>query len=274
MPVEVTFWGVRGSIPCCSAEHTIYGGNTSCVEVNLDGRTVVFDAGSGIRSLGMDLARRGVSDVTLLVSHTHWDHICGFPFFYPAFQKTSNLNIYAARLPDGQTAEQVFGVLMSEPFFPLPMHMIPSVLHFHDFKACDSFDLFDGRAALQTCNLVHPNGSIGYRLNFQGKSISYISDYEHCAADGIDGLVDFVAGSDLMVFDAMYTPEEYEVFKGWGHSTWEQAVNLTRSANVKRTALFHHSPSHTDAQMRLIERDACAADPRVFAAREMQTVRL
>lgn len=117
MPVKVTFWGVRGSIPCCSAEHTVYGGNTSCVEVNLDGETVIIDAGSGIRALGISLAKRKINRMTLLISHTHWDHICGFPFFYPAFQETSDLNIYAARLPNGQTAEEVFDMLMSAPFF-------------------------------------------------------------------------------------------------------------------------------------------------------------
>ncbi len=272
MPVKVTFWGVRGSIPCCSAEHTIYGGNTSCIEVNLDGETVIFDAGSGIRALGISLAKRKINKMTLLISHTHWDHICGFPFFYPAFQDTSDLNIYAARLPNGQKAEEIFDMLMSAPFFPLPKHMIPSVLHFHNFEIPESFELFDGRAALQTHFLVHPNGATGYRLHYQGKSISYISDYEHCSPDGIDELVDFVKESDLMIFDAMYTPEEYNFFKGWGHSTWLEAAKLTKAANVKKTALFHHAPSHTDAIMQKLEQTARAEDPRLFAAKENMSV--
>lgn len=272
MPVKITFWGVRGSIPCCSAEHTVYGGNTSCVEVDLDGETVVIDAGSGIRALGISLAKRLINRVTMLVSHTHWDHICGFPFFYPAFQETASLNIHAARLPNGQTAEEVFGVLMSEPFFPLPMHMIPSVLHFHDFKPSESFSLFDGRAALRTRPLTHPNGATGYRLDYQGKSVSYISDYEHSSPAGVAELADFVADSDLMIFDAMYTPLEYESFKGWGHSTWREAARLTQMANVKKTALFHHAPLHTDDIMRQIEQDAKNADPRLFAAREGQSL--
>ena len=268
MPVKITFWGVRGSIPCCSAEHTLYGGNTSCVEVNLDGDIIIFDAGSGIRALGVNLAQRKINNMTLLISHTHWDHICGFPFFYPAFQETSNLNIYAARLPNGQTAEEIFDMLMSAPFFPLPMHMIPSVLHFHNFKISESFKLFDNRVEVLTHPLVHPNGATGYRLNYQGKSISYISDYEHCSPEGINELVDFVKDSDLMIFDAMYTPEEYEFFKGWGHSTWFEASKLTQAANVKQTALFHHAPIHTDQMMYQLEQNAQKENPRLFAAKE------
>ncbi len=268
MPVKVTFWGVRGSIPCCSQEHTVYGGDTSCVEVNLDGETVIFDAGSGIRSLGISLAKRKINRMTLLISHTHWDHICGFPFFYPAFQENSNLNIYAARLPNGQTAEKVFDMLMSAPFFPLPMHMIPSVLHFHNFKTPDTFKLLDNRATLHTRYLEHPNAATGYRLDYQGKSISYISDYEHCFSEGINELIDFVKNSDLMIFDAMYTPQEYEFFKGWGHSTWLEAVRLTKAANIKKTALFHHAPIHTDDVMAKIEQMAQKEDERVFAAKE------
>lgn len=274
MPVKVTFWGVRGSIPCCSAEHTVYGGDTSCVEVNLDGETVIFDAGSGIRALGVSLAQRKINRMTLLVSHTHWDHICGFPFFYPAFQEKSDLNIYAARLPNGQTAEEIFDMLMSAPFFPLPMHMIPSVLHFHNFKTSESFNLFDGRAEIQTRSLTHPNGATGYRLNYQGKSISYISDYEHCSAKGVNELVDFVKDSDLMIFDAMYTDEEYAFFKGWGHSTWQEAAKLTKIANIKKTALFHHAPIHNDEMMHKIEQEAQKKDPRLFAAKENMSITL
>lgn len=274
MPVEVSFWGVRGSIPCCSAEHTVYGGDTSCVEVNLDGKTVIFDAGSGIRSLGISMAKRKIKRATLLISHTHWDHICGFPFFYPAFQANSDLNIYAARLPNGQKAEEVFDMLMSGPFFPLPMHMIPSVLHFHDFKPSESFSLFDGRAALRTRALTHPNGATGYRLDYDGKSVSYISDYEHSSRDGVEELIDFVKDSDLMIFDAMYTPDEYGFFKGWGHSTWLEAAKLTKAANIKKTALFHHAPLHDDEMMKKIERDAQKEDPRLFAARENMSLTL
>lgn len=268
MRMEATFWGVRGSISCSSPEYVVYGGNTACVELDIDGRTVIIDAGSGIRALGESLMRRGISRMSLLISHTHWDHICGFPFFYPAFRENSFLSIYASRLPDGSTARQVFETQMSAPFFPLPMHMVPSVLHFHDFDAPSEFTICDGAVNVKTCPLNHPNGATGYRLDYKGKSLAYISDTEH-RADGSDAdLVEFIRDADLMIYDAMYTPREYPHFIGWGHSTWEEALRLTRLANVKKTALFHHSPAHDDRTMAKIEKEASKADSRLFTARD------
>ncbi|MBO4643031.1 MAG: MBL fold metallo-hydrolase [Alphaproteobacteria bacterium] len=273
MAVSVTFWGVRGSIPCCSAEYTEYGGNTSCIQVTLDDKTVIFDAGSGLRMLGNRLVEQKTTDITLLISHTHWDHVCGFPFFTPIFEKESNIGIYAPFQQSGQSAQEIFSLLMSAPFFPLPLQAIPSVLHFHNFKASDKFSLFDGQIDVQTIPLTHPNGAAGYRLTYKNKSISYISDYEH-APTLSDKLINFIKGSDLMIYDAMYTPEEYKRFPGWGHSTWEQAGLLTQAADIKKTALFHHAPSHTDACMRQIEQQAQAMDARLFAAKENLTLTL
>ena len=120
MAVTVTFWGVRGSIPCCSAEYTEYGGNTACVQATLDDKTVIFDAGSGLRMLGNHLIKQKTTDITLLISHTHWDHVCGFPFFNPIFEKEANIGIYAPFQQSGQSTQEIFTLLMSEPFFPLP----------------------------------------------------------------------------------------------------------------------------------------------------------
>lgn len=272
MAVTVTFWGVRGSIPCCSSEYTEYGGNTACVQVDLDGQTVIFDAGSGLRPLGEHLKSQKKQDIVLLISHTHWDHICGFPFFYPLFEKTSNLNLYAPFQPDGASTENIFKLLMSSPFFPLPLHALPSVLHFHDFQISDKFELFNGTVKVQTIYLSHPNGSAGYRLSYKGKSVCYISDYEQISDPPSKEMIDFVRDADLMIYDAMYTPEEYTQFSGWGHSSWEKASLLTNAGNVKKTALFHHSPSHTDEIMRDIEKQAQAANPSLFAAKEKMSV--
>ncbi|MBR1777885.1 MAG: MBL fold metallo-hydrolase [Alphaproteobacteria bacterium] len=274
MAVTVTFWGVRGSIPCCSAEYTEYGGNTSCVQVDLDGQTLILDAGSGLRTLGDLLFQQNKTDVTLLISHTHWDHICGFPFFRPIFEKTSHVDLYVPRQQNDESTKEIFAMLMSAPFFPLSLHAIPSVLHFHDFHASDHFDLFDGKVKVQTIPLTHPNGACGYRVFYRDKSISYISDYEHGSAGSSEELAAFVNGSDLMIYDAMYTPEEYEHFKGWGHSTWQQAAHLTRIGNVKLTALYHHAPVHNDAMMRQIELLAQADDSRLFAAKENTSITL
>ena len=272
MTVSVTFWGVRGSISCCSAEYTEYGGNTSCVQADFDGKTVIFDAGSGLRTLGEHLIKQNKKDVTLLISHTHWDHICGFPFFSPIFEKDACVHIYAPLQPNGQPAKEIFELLMSTPFFPLPLNAIPSVLHFHSLRISEKFDLFDGEISVRTIALNHPNGAAGYRLDYKGKSVCYISDHEQKPVNASDELINFVKGADLMIFDTMYTPQEYPLFTGWGHSSWEQTVRLAKAAEVKRTALFHHAPTHTDAIMRDIEQQAQKEDPRLFAAKENTTI--
>lgn len=272
MAVTVTFYGVRGSIPCCSPEYTEYGGNTSCVQVDLNGRIIVLDVGSGARELGEALSGKNVKDITLLISHTHWDHICGFPFFRPVYDQSCTINVYAPPQPDGTMTKDVFATMMSSPFFPLPLHALPSDLHFHSFRQNDSLSVADDSISIETISLPHPNGATGYRLNYDGKSICYVSDYEHSSVKPSADLKKFVRNADLMIYDAMYTPEEYSRYKGWGHSTWEQAALLTKLANVKRTALFHHSPSHTDGVMRQIEADAQGKDERLFAARERITL--
>ncbi len=274
MTVSVTFWGVRGSIPCCSSEYTEYGGNTSCVQIDLDGRTIIIDAGSGIRPLGDELTKQNKTNIALLISHTHWDHICGFPFFSPLFEKETNVSIYSPLQPNGQSVKEALSVLMSAPFFPLSLHKLPSELHFNHFQAPDMLELCDGQIKIQTTSLPHPNGAAGYRLNYRDKSICYISDYEHSRTDSAEELADFVKECDLMIYDAMYTPEQYPQFKGWGHSTWEQAALLTKKANIKQTALFHHAPTHTDPIMHRIERQAQIVEPRLFAAKEATTITL
>ena len=274
MAVSVTFWGVRGSISCCSSEYTEYGGNTACVQMDLDDHTIIIDAGSGLRPLGDELAKQNKTDISLLISHTHWDHICGFPFFGPLFEKETDINIYAPLQPDGKSVKDVLAILMSAPFFPLPLHKLPSGLYFNHFQAPEELSLYDGQVKIQTVSLIHPNGSAGYRINYQDKSICYISDYEHSRTGSAEELTDFVKDCDLMIYDAMYTPEEYLQFKGWGHSNWEQAALLTKKANIKKTALFHHAPVHTDSVMRMIEQKAQTVEPKVFAAKEKMTITL
>ena len=272
MTVSVTFWGVRGSIPCCSTEYTEYGGNTACVQIDLDGTAFVLDVGSGSRTLGELLTRQKTKDISLLISHMHWDHICGFPFFLPIFDKDTGIRVYAPFQPDGSSAQRILTRLMSSPFFPLPLKSVPCTLHFENFHPSANFDLPEKGVRIETFPLTHPNGASGYRLNYNGKSVSYVSDYEHGEKGPAEELSGFVKDSDLMIYDAMYTPEEYSRFAGWGHSTWEQAARLTEAANVKQTFLFHHAPTHTDDFMREVDRQAKAFDARLSVAKENTTV--
>ncbi len=268
MSVDVTFRGVRGSTPCCSADYNIYGGNTSCVELDFDGKIVVLDAGTGIRALGNDLIRRKISHVDLLLSHAHWDHISGFPFFRPLYRKDCLIDVYAGALSDGQSMQYALSTQMSSPFFPLPLNKIPSSLRFHEIESGDSFSLCAGLTQVKTLPLNHPNGATGFRLEYDGKSIAYISDTEHYPDHIDENVLTLAHGADLMIYDAMFTQSEYPIFRNWGHSTIEEAVNVAQAAAVKRTALFHHSPEHTDSDMRAIERSVQTEYPNVFCAKE------
>lgn len=268
MSVNVTFRGVRGSTPCCSADYNIYGGNTACVELDFDGKIVVLDAGTGIRALGNDLIRRKVPHVDLLISHAHWDHISGFPFFRPLYRQDCALDVYACLLSDGRSIKNALETQMSSPFFPLPMSKIPSSLHFNDIECGDSFTLCGGAVRVKTLPLNHPNGATGFRLEYDGTVIAYISDTEHFADKCDENVIALARGADLMIYDAMFTQAEYPTFTGWGHSTEEEAIGVTRAASVKRTALFHHSPEHTDADMMKIDHAVRAEQPNVFCAKE------
>lgn len=269
----VTFWGVRGSTTCSEPDYMVYGGNTACVELNLDGKIVIIDAGSGIRELGKKLIREKSAHAALLISHTHWDHISGFPFFAPIYSKHATLEIYASPRQEMDT-RSIFEMQMSSPFFPMPIHSVPSSLIFKDFDQKDEFFLYDNTVKVVTAPLNHPNGATGFRIEYNGKSLAYISDTEHIAGVPDQNVLSLAENCDLMIYDALFTEEEYASHVGWGHSTWQEAVNIAKSAHVKQTALFHHFPDHNDEAMRLIENQAKKELSSVFAARERTTVSL
>ena len=268
MGVDITFWGVRGSIPCPAPEYMIYGGNTACVELCLDGKVIIIDAGSGIRDLGKDLSRRGVREAVMLISHTHWDHINGFPFFMFAYQADAVLDMYAAFLGDGSSAKGVFELQMSDPFFPMPMHTLQSTLNFHNFTSGASFELYGGEVKVETAPLNHPNGATGYRITYKDKSVAYISDTEHVPGQEDENVLRLIRGCDFVIFDALFTEDEFTGHIGWGHSTWEEAARLARKEKIKHLALFHHSPEHKDDEMARIEEHIRGISPNYFVAKE------
>jgi len=256
MGYKVKFWGVRGSIACPSADYVVYGGNTSCVEVIVGGNTIILDAGTGIRGLGKDVQRRGTGSATLMLTHTHWDHINGFPFFAPAFSADFSLRIMAGHLagkPGGIRA--VLANQMENPTFPVPLSAMKGVMSFEDFRAGESLALFDG-VNLRTAALRHPNGATGYRIEHAGVSVCYVTDTEHIPGQPDDSVLGLIAGADLVIYDCTYTDDEFLAKIGWGHSTWEEGVRLCRAAAVKRLAIFHHDPDHTDPFMSHIEDQA------------------
>jgi phosphoribosyl 1,2-cyclic phosphodiesterase len=274
MTFDIRFWGVRGTIACPSTSHAKYGGNTSCIEVMVGDRTVIFDAGTGIRNLGTELLKRDIREAHLLMSHTHWDHINGFPFFVPAYDPSRSLHIMAGHLANGNGGIQdVLNAQMLSPMFPVPLETMQSKLRFEDFKAGDQFKLYPD-VNIRTAPLRHPNGATGYRIEHDGKSVCYITDTEHVPGEPDQNILDLIEGSDLVIYDSTYTEEEFVTKVGWGHSTWNEGLALCQAANVKRFAIFHHEPDHDDDFVDGIEAEAQATWEHSFAAREGMVVSL
>ncbi|MBV8119223.1 MAG: MBL fold metallo-hydrolase [Alphaproteobacteria bacterium] len=263
----VRFWGVRGSIACPGPDTVRYGGNTSCVEIRCGERILVFDGGTGLRLLGNELMCRGQpADLDIFYSHTHFDHICGLPFFAPCYDARSRIRIWAGHL-NGRGIETVLNKMMIAPLFPIPMGIFTARLEFVDFAAGKKLTPHNG-IRLATGQLNHPNGATGYRIEFAGKVVAYITDTEH-RPGGLDrNVLELIRRADLMIYDATYTDAEFPEHRDWGHSTWQEGVRLADAAGVRTLVIFHHDPGHDDAFMDQVAAEAAAVRPGTIVARE------
>ncbi len=257
--LKVRFWGVRGSISCAGAEYARYGGNTPCLEVTAGGRRLIFDAGSGIRPLGVELARQAPNDLDIYFTHTHLDHISGLTFFAPLFDRHSSVRMWAGHLEAPYTLKKVVGHLMQAPLYPVSLDIFQATVEFREFCAGDTLSC--GAVSMRTAALNHPNGATGYRIDHAGKSICYITDTEHREGERDVTIVDLCRGADVMIYDSSYTDEEYPRYRGWGHSTWQEGVRVADAAGVGTVVIFHHDPNHDDAFMDGIARDAALLRP-------------
>lgn len=255
MTYGVKFWGVRGSIACPSPDHIVYGGNTSCVEVKLDDRFLILDAGTGIRKLGHKIMDKGMREGVILLTHTHWDHINGFPFFVPSHNSDANIRVMSGHLSARGGIQAVLANHMSNPMFPVPLDALKANMDFQDFEAGESFTLFDD-VHVKTTPLNHPNGATGYRLESGGKSLCYVTDTEHVPGQPDQKVLDLIKGADLVIYDCTYTDDEFPQKIGWGHSTWQEGVRLCKKAGVKKLVIFHHDPEHDDRFMWALEQEA------------------
>jgi phosphoribosyl 1,2-cyclic phosphodiesterase len=242
----VRFWGVRGSIACSGPETARYGGNTSCLEVRCGGKPFIFDAGTGLRYLGNALmAENGAVDADIFLTHTHYDHVCGLPFFQPMFEPSNNFRIWAGHLLPEMTVRAALQEMMMAPLFPVPIEVLRSKPTYNDFHAGDVLEPAAG-VTVRTALLNHPNRATGYRIEYGGKSICYVTDTEH-VPEGLDeNILGLIQGSNIFIYDSMYTEEELPNHTGWGHSTWEQGVKLSEAAGVGLFVVFHHDPDHDD----------------------------
>lgn len=270
MAYTVTFWGTRGSIPTPGAHTARYGGNTSCVALEgPGGQLVILDAGTGIRGLGTTLVDRqnGAVKAEILLSHTHWDHIQGLPYFKPFFAAGNAVRIWGSK--QGTTSlDAILHLQMDPAVFPIPLTAVAATLTVQEVRAGGEFTVGPFRA--RAMQLRHPGTTLAYRLepSVGGNSMAYVTDNELGPGGTYDtpstwrrDLVQFLKGVDLLIHDAMYTPAELETHRGWGHSSYEEAVELAADAGVKRLVMFHHEPEHDDGAL-----DAVLADARRTAA--------
>ncbi len=288
--MRVQFWGTRGSIATPGPTTVRFGGNTLCIGLTTDaGQRLIIDCGTGIRLLGMDLMKNGPKPLkaSILLGHTHWDHIQGFPFFAPLFIPGNEFTICA---PAGVGASlcDVLAGQMEFTYFPVELSQLPGTIHYRELTE-GLHDIEGVRVTAQYLN--HPALCLGYRVEADGVAVVYLTDHEPFSetlwrTDAVPGKIEsilhandrrhaeFMRGADLVIHDAQYTPDEYVTKKNWGHSTYEYAVELAAAAGVKKLALIHHDPLHDDAAMDEIERCAIAfaatttTPPEVFCACE------
>jgi len=248
--VNVTFYGVRGSTPCAGEHTRRYGGNTSCVAVEAPGHPpVIFDLGTGLRVLGAHQPKDGSFRGTALVSHTHWDHVQGLPFFPPILAPGAELDIYGPRQEDGSTLAEVFSAFMRDPLFPVGVDQLPGTVRFH---TTDDTPFRVGDAIITALPIPHTGVTNGYRVDWDGVSVAYLPDHQQ-PCDGSFALTDearrLCEDVDLLIHDAQYTRHEFERKATWGHCTVDYAMWVAHRTGARRLALFHHDPARTDDEL-------------------------
>ncbi len=268
----VRFWGVRGSIACPGAGTVRYGGNTSCLEVRCGTRLLVLDAGTGLCALDAALAAGGALDADLLFTHTHLDHIWGWPYFTRLLRADTALTVWAGHLLPDHTVEEVLDGLLSEPFAPVRRDRVRARITYRDFRVGETLTPRAG-VEVRTAPLNHPQDATGYRIGYGGRSICYITDTEHVPGVPDENLLALTAGADMVIYDSTYTDDEFAAHVGWGHSTWQEGARLCDAAGVKTFVVFHHDPDHDDAFMDGIAADVERARPGSIVAREGMTLR-
>jgi phosphoribosyl 1,2-cyclic phosphodiesterase len=281
----VTFWGVRGSTPCDGHQFDRYGGNTSCVEIGSDGHDpVILDLGTGLRSYGEQLATDGLLDgyrASVLLTHLHWDHIQGLPFFAPLSAGGGSVTVFGPEQADGPL-DDVFRGVMSPPYFPITPEQLNGDVA---FEAVSNDDFAANGAKVKARWVRHTDPTLGFRVDIEGFSVAYLSDHGPGTVPDDpdlyvpDAVLELCDGADLVIHDAQHTDAEYEFKRNWGHCTVDYAIHVAREAGARELALFHHCPSHGDDTMDTILRDARDhvahfGGPEIFAAADGLTVEL
>ena len=278
----VKFYGTRGSVPVCKSDFQEFGGNTTCIQIRdkESNNISILDAGTGIRELGKDIIERGhkQDEIFIAFTHFHWDHIQGFPFFEPAFNKKQKINLLALGWGKHITClKDIFKTQMQKEFFPIQLEKMGARFRF--MLLDETKKVFKTKVkkpkpvVVKTNKHTHPGGAYGYRIELDGKAMVFCTDVEHL--NSIDEkVVKLAEGADLLIHDAQFTDEELKKKKGWGHSSFSQAIEVGERANVKLLALTHHDPDHDDDFLRKMEKNCQKRFKNCFLAREKMEIEI
>jgi len=292
--LSVRFWGVRGSIPCPGPDTVIFGGNTSCLEIRADERLIIVDLGTGARPLGVwlmenDFKKYGKVEADIFVTHTHWDHIMGFPVFSPVYVSGNVLRIMGPLSFEVESLENIIENQLSYRYWPVRVGELSADIKFSQINET-TLDL-GGGLSVASKFLNHTNSCLGYRFSYKGKSIATVFDHEPfrnlyrgldeqeakegelAAVECNEKIVHFLKDADIVIHDAQYSQAEYSLHLGWGHASYDHALASAVDANVKRLVFFHHDPAHTDTQLKQLEKTYAKKSPiKITMAKEGMTL--
>ena len=264
--MKIKFWGVRGSIPTPGTNFAKFGGNTSCVELNVDNKLIIFDMGSGLVKLGNYLFKKNIRKFDILLSHFHYDHTCGLPFFQPAFNKEFQFTIRSGIEKTRSKTLEVLKKQISSPSFPITVDEFSAKIKFCDFVIGKDFNI--GNIKVKTISLNHPDGAVGYRVEYDKKAVCYITDHEHDLKKKNKNLLEFLENADALIYDSTYDDKHFKNYIGWGHSTWQEATRLAKECKIKKLFIFHHNPENDDRKMNFIESSCIKMNNNFIVAKE------
>lgn len=270
---EIKFWGTRGTLPVFGDAYANTGGHTNCIQLTCGSETIILDAGTGLRNLGCKLSAEEKNKASILLTHAHYDHVEGFPFFEPFFNENASVDLYSGPLDCASGGEFILEKFMSRPLFPVGPEIFLSEINYRDLVSSQSFTI-GSDVEVKTMPLNHPGGATGYRINYKSKSFACITDTEHKPGSHDEAIIEFIEGVDMFVYDCSHTDEEFNQFIGFGHSTIEEGARLGKLANAGALKAFHHIPQRTDAQLEASEKVIQEINPNNSIAREGEIIKL
>lgn len=268
---EVKFWGVRGTLSCSGENYQKFGGNTICVSVLWEDHMIIFDMGSGMYDLGQWILKQDrIFKISIFVTHYHLDHIVGYPFFGPAWNKDCVIDLHGGYLEPSGGIENFFTNTLYRPLFPISLKTMSAQVNYHDINSSQVIDLGNG-LKIKSFDLNHPGGSLGYKLETPKGNFCYLTDHEHKPGEINQPLVNFAHKSKLVIYDSTYDDDTFAPKIGWGHSSWQEAIRLKNLAEIEKIAIFHHDPSSIDSYLTDLEKKI-EGTPEAFVAKQGQTL--